>query len=416
VQSDPLRLRQIVMNLVSNAIKFTNAGEVTVGVRVDRRDDGDGHELTVAVSDTGIGMNREQVARLFQPFSQADATMTRRFGGTGLGLTISKHLVEMLGGRLVVESQEKCGSTFSFTLPAGELTASHWIHGVTETTFDTVVAERPALREAALRGRILLVEDGKDNQRLIAAHLRKAGADVVIADNGRAAIELATTAAPGFDVILMDMQMPELDGYGAACELRRLGLTSPIIALTAHAMTGDRERCLRAGCSDYLSKPVDRTQLLWTVASHIGRQGDELDQIKDEPIPPAPPPPPRSAFLCSEFADDPQMRELIEQFVCELPEVVQQIERLLDDGNIEDLRRAIHQLKGAGGGYGFTPITQLAARAEHTIKTHGSIAQVRQCVQELLEMIARVDGYSPPPIENELVESTAYASENPDHR
>jgi signal transduction histidine kinase/CheY-like chemotaxis protein len=260
--TDPLRLRQVLLNLVGNAVKFTERGSVTVGVRADR----DAQTLTVAVQDTGIGIARENIDKLFQPFSQSDNTMTRRFGGTGLGLTIAKRFAELLGGTLTVKSTQGVGSTFTLTVSTGPLEGTAFVTGAEQ---ETVKQAAPTTTAGLLNGcRVLLAEDGVDNQRLLTLYLRKAGTHVDVVENGRLACEAvaATRAkeAGAYDVILMDMQMPEMDGYTASATLRKRGDTTPIVALTAHALVGDRERCLAAGCSDYLTKPVDRGALIQT--------------------------------------------------------------------------------------------------------------------------------------------------------
>jgi CheY-like chemotaxis protein len=216
--------------------------------------------VELAVVDTGIGMTKEQVERLFMPFSQADNSMSRRFGGTGLGLTISQRLANMLGGAITVETSPGEGSTFKLIFTAG-LPPTMPL----PTNAAPRLPSKAAGEEFPPGLRILLAEDGPDNQRLIAHILRKAGAEVVIADNGQAAVAAIDTAideAQPFDVILMDMQMPIMDGYAATQLLRCRGYEGVIIALTAHAMAGDRERCLNAGCSRYATKPIQRKQLL----------------------------------------------------------------------------------------------------------------------------------------------------------
>ncbi len=272
IATDPIRLRQILVNLMGNAIKFTERGEVRVAMRVLDRD-GDEPRLQIKVVDTGIGMTEGQIPRLFQPFTPADSSTTRRFGGTGLGLTISKRLAEMLGGELHAESVLGEGSVFTATVATGPLRKIRWLENPTEAESLDEQAE-PSLPQEnpTINGRILLVEDGPDNQRLISYVLKKAGADVQIAENGLIAIDAVEAAhAEGrpFDVILMDMQMPVMDGYAATRQLRAEGFTRPIVAVTAHAMSGDRQKCLQAGCNDYLTKQIDRSVLLTTVAQYV---------------------------------------------------------------------------------------------------------------------------------------------------
>jgi PAS domain S-box-containing protein len=272
IYSDRTRLRQILVNLVGNAIKFTELGLVRVIVRGAALAGPLGF-LQFDVTDTGIGMSPEHQTRLFQPFTQADASTSRRFGGTGLGLTISKRLAEMLGGDIFVRSRLGEGSTFTLALPTAppERAAAAQPRGETTPPASPV---SPAVDVSHLRlsGRVLLAEDGPDNQRLVSFLLRRAGAEIVVADNGQIAVDLARKSlADGtpFDIILMDMQMPVMDGYAATRTLRADGWAGPIIAVTAHAMVEDRQRCLAAGCTDYLPKPIDKAGLLGRVALHL---------------------------------------------------------------------------------------------------------------------------------------------------
>ncbi|MFT3686180.1 MAG: ATP-binding protein [Phycisphaerales bacterium] len=267
IKSDPLRIRQVLINLVGNAVKFTERGVIDVVVRCDGVAQGK-QILAIEVTDTGIGLSSKQITHLFQPFSQGDGTMARRFGGTGLGLAISRRLAQMLGGDVTVTSRSGEGSTFTFTLATGDLTGIPMI----EDAEEAIVSERETPNDApvCLSGRVLLAEDGPDNQRLLSLLLTRAGAEVVIAENGRAAIETVEAAVAlgrPFGLILMDMQMPEVDGYTAAARLRSQGVQTPIVALTAHAMNDDRKRCIAAGCDDYASKPIERRKLL-TLCHH----------------------------------------------------------------------------------------------------------------------------------------------------
>ncbi|MEO0511735.1 MAG: PAS domain-containing protein [Planctomycetota bacterium] len=267
INSDPTRLKQILLNIVGNAIKFTEVGGVTIRVGFEH----DAWLLRLSVVDTGLGMTPEQrdaIAR-FEPFAQADTSTTRRFGGTGLGLRISNALAIMLGGGMEVSSELGKGSTFTFTISTGDPSRFQLITPEQISPPRTKgLAAKPlgshALKDV-LRGiRILLAEDGPDNQRLISFHLKKSGAEVVVCENGLIAVETLEALPPADrpHVVLMDMQMPELDGYRATRRLRNRGLDIPVIALTAHAMDGDREKCLNAGCNDYLTKPIDRVELI----------------------------------------------------------------------------------------------------------------------------------------------------------
>lgn len=273
IRTDPIRLRQILVNLVGNAVKFTEVGGVRIITQVDADTNGE-PRLRFDVADTGIGLSNENIGRIFQPFSQADSSTKRRFGGTGLGLAISQRLARMLGGDIVVSSSLGKGSIFSLTI-AMRLSHGERQLGQSSTTAD-VRSHEPSIA-ITLSGHILLAEDGPDNQRLIRHVLQKAGLEVTVADNGQLAVELALAAQSSgcpFNAILMDIQMPVMDGYEATRHLRGAGYTGPIVALTAHAMMDDRQKCLDVGCDSYVTKPIDRADLLRVMANYVDRQPD----------------------------------------------------------------------------------------------------------------------------------------------
>ncbi|MDZ4685065.1 MAG: ATP-binding protein, partial [Planctomycetaceae bacterium] len=263
IVTDPTRLKQILLNLVGNAIKFTERGGVTVALRWSDAPTAEGR-LQIAVIDTGIGLTKDQQNRLFKAFSQGDTSTTRRFGGTGLGLVISRRLAEMLGGDIAVQSEVGGGATFTISLPDAVAVEPQMASAINSPA----AASRHALSVLSGR-RILIVDDMPDNRRLISFLLAKTGAECVAVDDGATAIAAVTMAAIDglpFDLILMDMQMPVLDGYAATRQLRAEGCRLPIVALTANSMSTDRERCLAAGCDDYLSKPIQRAQMYGTIA------------------------------------------------------------------------------------------------------------------------------------------------------
>ena len=283
--TDPARVQQILINLTGNAIKFTHSGWVAL------RAHGHRGRLRIEIEDTGIGIPAEKIAEIFQPFCQGDSSTTRRFGGTGLGLTISRRLAELLGGSLEVRSAPGEGSTFTLELPVLEPPAAHETQRPPSPAEVSPLESAPTLMPTSpcagstgpvvppvshsgcgdppgsatpLSGRrLLVVDDGEDNRRLCSLILGRAGAQVELAQDGQEALErLLDRDGPPIDLVLLDMQMPRLDGYGTAAELRQRGLHVPVIALTAHAMEGDREKCLRSGCDDFTTKPVRAQELV----------------------------------------------------------------------------------------------------------------------------------------------------------
>ena len=265
IRTDPMRLQQILLNLVGNAIKFTETGTIRLVARVVEARNDAGPWLAIDVQDTGIGLTGEQMDRLFKPFSRVDSSTSREQGGAGLGLNISRKLAELLGGTVSVASHPGVGSTFTALVLTGPLEGVERARLGPQTHSALPAVDANAASENRLEGRILLVDDGADNRRLVRLILSRAGASVDLAEDGReACIHMvdALATGPRYDLVLMDMQMPVLDGYQTTGEMRRMGYQGPIVALTAHAMSGDRERCLAAGCDEYATKPVNRHELL----------------------------------------------------------------------------------------------------------------------------------------------------------
>jgi PAS domain S-box-containing protein len=367
IRSDPLRLRQILVNLIGNALKFTESGNIDVRIM----EEGTGATnilLRIDVIDSGIGMAPELIERLFVPFTQGDESITRKFGGTGLGLTISRQLAKLLGGDVTVTSQPSVGSTFTMKIDGGPSAGVERLQDVTEATLPAK-ANKSVRAKINFQGRVLLVEDGADNQRLICMHLSEAGGSVACAANGQIAIDLATTQP--FELILMDMQMPVLDGYAATIELRRRGLTTPIVALTAYAMAEDHAKCLAAGCSGYLSKPIEKETLLRTVSHYLGQPG----------------------HIRSNLAGDPQMMEIIPGYVNGLPGKVRKMMDFLKHNDLAALQRVVHQLSGEAGGYGFPHVTQPARRVEQSIRAGDALEPLTAEINSLIEVIRLIEGY-----------------------
>jgi PAS domain S-box-containing protein len=273
VRTDPTRLRQVLVNLVGNALKFTERGSITLRVRHDA----DGDRLAVSVEDTGIGIEPDRIGSLFRPFTQADSTTTRRFGGTGLGLSISRRLSELMGGGLTVQSEPGRGSVFCAEISAGTPDGTPMIEPDAFQRDCERTPEAPSegpVRPALHALRVLLVEDSADNRRLLAFHLERAGASVVCAEDGRAGLSALAARGGAIDLIVTDMQMPEMDGYAMVRAIRSGGGALPIVALTANATSDDERRCLEAGCTVYETKPVTRARLVRACLEALEKRGD----------------------------------------------------------------------------------------------------------------------------------------------
>jgi len=264
IESDSKRLKQILVNLIGNAIKFTESGGIRLVVRHLNENGSD--DIRFDVIDTGIGMDQDQLSKLFQNFSQGDTSVTRAFGGTGLGLAISQRLANMLGGQITVESQPGKGSRFSCLIDGGNIAGVRLVHPRLGVREDRSTGQTDAWK---LTCRVLVVDDRRDVRFLAKHFLQQSGAKVELAEDGIEALEKVSAAngqtAP-FDLVLLDMQMPRLDGYQTAAKLRQSGFRNPIIALTADAIHGDVNRCLECGCDSWLSKPIDAGELLNTIA------------------------------------------------------------------------------------------------------------------------------------------------------
>ncbi|MEX1196541.1 MAG: ATP-binding protein [Pseudohongiellaceae bacterium] len=391
IHSDPTRVRQILFNLLSNAVKFTHQGEVNLTARC-LAPDNEPARVEIDVSDTGIGLSDEEIEQLFRAFHQANTSTTREFGGTGLGLTICRSLAEAMAGEIHVRSRPGEGSTFTLVLPDvlvpdTEMVSKPFVVG------DDFTVERPAAeKEKRLSGRILLAEDGSDNQVLVSTLLRQHGLEVDIAANGESAVDRALDAlaeSRPFDLILMDMQMPKLDGYGATARLRAKGYSEPIVALTAHAMEGERERCLAAGCDDYLTKPIARLALLAAVESHL--RGEPEAPAQTEPLAGQNDLPLHAdGAVHSCYTDDPDMAELVTGFVERLPAQVAEIQAALEADESDSLIRIAHQIKGAAGGYGFMAVSAEAAALEAAARKANEAGEVSEAVQRFAALCERV--------------------------
>ncbi len=349
ISSDPVRLKQVLFNLVSNAIKFTQTG----GVRVRVSYAGEINCVRIDVIDTGIGVSDEQKQNLFRAFGQADTATARKFGGTGLGLTLSRTLCRKLGGDIAVESTEGVGSIFTATFDAGP-------EAQLKLLAEPPRAERNVQIDGEFEkrvGSVLVADDVAENRQLISMYLRKLGASVTCVENGLHAV--STALGEEYDLILMDMQMPVMDGVEAAALLRHRGYTGPIIALTANVMKAEVDKCLQAGCDGVLGKPIDRREFATAVARYLKPAGVASPDSAGA----------TSGVLRSVLLDsDPEMAELVAKFLNELPRYVAELENLSLAKRWSDLSMRLHDFKSISGNYGFPQLSHLAAQAEKYLR------------------------------------------------
>jgi PAS domain S-box-containing protein len=389
VQTDPARLRQVVTNIVGNAIKFTETGGVTVTLGVT------GSQanplVCIDVADTGVGIPADKVESIFEPFVQAEASTTRKFGGTGLGLTISRRFARAMGGDIVARSQPGKGSVFHITLDPGAL---HDVKMIDPTEVLAHAEQATANVSTAWRfpaAHVLVVDDGAANRDLVRLVLEEAGLRVSQAENGQIGVE--TAMREQVDLILMDMQMPVMDGYTATRTLRERGLNLPIIALTAHAMKGFEEEILKSGCSGYMTKPIDIDLLLQTLATLLGGTRTELDGPQPRP-PMATRPNEESqasdAPIVSRLEQHPRLRRVAHSFARQMPERMQAITRAWECRDFEGLYALAHWLKGSGGTAGFDMFTAPASKLEALAKQRDE-GQMPQVLDELQGIVARIE-------------------------
>jgi signal transduction histidine kinase/HPt (histidine-containing phosphotransfer) domain-containing protein/ActR/RegA family two-component response regulator len=384
VVGDPGRLRQVLVNLVGNAIKFTRRGEVAVSVEVRSRAE-DSTELHVAVSDTGIGIPTGKQHLILEPFTQADGSTTREYGGTGLGLAISRQLVEMMGGRLWLQSEVGHGSTFHFTVPLQPYTGPAIQPVPTESggvCHGPITLTGSNSRHRRLR--ILLAEDNPVNQRVAARMLEKRGYQVVVVSTGTEV--LAALAHTSFDVVLMDVQMPELDGLETTVAIRAQeclsGLHLPIIAITAHAMKGDEERCLAAGMDGYVAKPLKAAEFYAAIDRALEGGSPPAARAEGPPID-------RSAALRAVDGDEGLLIDIIDVFQQNAPKYLEALREAVRHEDARQLEYAAHSLKGALGAIGATAASALAARLEtmgHEAHLDGAARLIERLEGELARM------------------------------
>jgi signal transduction histidine kinase/CheY-like chemotaxis protein len=383
IWTDPTRLKQILINLCGNAVKFTEAGSVMIDVSYLP----DSQQLQFVVSDTGIGMSQEEMGRLFIAFSQADASTTRKYGGSGLGLCISRQLANKLGGDITCESDKGVGSRFTLTIAAGAGVETALVNQVEDVEVESKGEKTKLYKPSSFHGHILLAEDSPDNQRLISMHIRRTGAEVSVAENGKVAVELACNN--DFDLILMDMQMPIMNGLEATQCLREQGCTTPIVALTANAMKSDRDKYIEAGAVDYLTKPLDLDHFYDVITGYLKPKNTPAAESPAPASPVSSENSKRATGLFSDFAEDEEFQELLQEFVNMLPEIMGEMMLAAESEDWETLQAVSHRLKGSGGSYGFPEITELAKKINDDVKTD-SFDHIDHSMHELNDLIQSI--------------------------
>lgn len=375
ITTDPVRLKQVLINLIGNAIKFTSEGSVTIKVSWCENT----QQAHFSISDTGIGMTPEQCKNLFTPFFQANDSITRMFGGTGLGLSISQRLIKAMGGTVEVHSNTNQGSTFTFSIQSKGAMQQEFVESLTRIQPSRERSVRPP---PALAGRVLFADDALDNRRLVEHLIRQTGADVVLVENGREAIEVATTGS--FDLILMDVQMPLVDGLTATRDIRRAGISTPIVAVSAGAMVSDVQKALDAGCSLHLGKPFER-EALYDILARFVKPSPGLPKEGEAPI------------VSTVSLEDPEMHTLLCEFIDGLPPRLAEISTAVQNSDLQRVAALAHKLKGSAGMYGYPLLASEARKLENAAKS-GNVGEVDSgltMIHEVVKKIGRIPSSSP---------------------
>ncbi len=345
IYSDPIRLKQILINLVNNAVKFTTKGSVTLKVSLQN----DNTHIRFDIIDTGIGIEVKNQEKLFSAFTQAEMSTSRRYGGTGLGLCLSRALAKMLGGDVNFTSEANKGSVFSVTINASNLNLDHLIYKMPIVVSDTYSNKKT--QKIFLSGNILLAEDNEDNQKLISMHIKKTGANVDIVDNGISVVKSALKNK--YDLILMDIQMPLMDGLEATNKLRDEGYTGIIVALTANAMKSDIDDCIAAGCNQFLAKPINKIEFLDVLSKYLPNNSSTTLPL-----------------VSTLLEEDPDFIDLVQKFVLNFPILISATKQLFEEANWSEFKNKIQDLKALGGNFGFMDITDVAKQIEVDLAKH----------------------------------------------
>jgi len=394
IRTDPTRLRQILTNLIGNAIKFTSVGSVNLLVDTDPFEE----KLRIHVQDTGPGIPHAAQQDVFEPFKQADPSVVRKYGGTGLGLPISRHLAQALGGEIELVSEPGLGSTFTVSIATGDLSQTRLL-SASEAEMSLSLPDHSKRIHARLDGvRVLIVDDVDANRDLFGLVLRRAGADCVMAEHGQQAVQLV--ANQSFDIILMDMQMPVMDGYTATRSLRSMGVTTPVLAITANGMDKDQLQCLTAGCTGYLTKPIATDSLLRAVSEQLGRDVEESASPGSILLPSASVAIPEvkesitsgSAEMLPlpKMPEDPVFREFAVRFLRKVDAAIPRIQSSIQSCDDRRLRELAHWIRGTGGTVGLMSFSDLGtelgtfARAGDFLRARAVASQLEFLTRALL--------------------------------
>lgn len=367
IMGDELRFKQVVLNLCSNAVKFTEFGRISINVGCDFS----AQKLYVEVEDTGIGLKEEQLENVFEAFTQADSTVTRKYGGTGLGLALCKQFVEKMGGEIEAHSIYAAGSRFIIKINTGELSSVNKITNLAETNGVLTPESDNKLVIKKLAGKILLAEDNLENQRLFGLLLRQFGADLTIVENGQQAVE--AIAKQVFDLVFMDMQMPVMGGVEATKKIRSSGYSGAIVSLTANAMKQDKEACINAGCNDYLTKPVSKKRLYDTVYKYLTVVDDVASNEDDQ------------------IENSEGMRKIKRKFLTSLPVKLLLIKNNFEQKCFKEVESEVHKLKGLGGAFGFPEITNVSRKIELALENN-NIDECNRLIDELELLVRLAEG------------------------
>jgi len=368
-QGDPLRLQQVLSNLVSNAIKFTNEGEITIRCAFEK-EPGQYSRVRFEVQDTGIGISAENQEKVFESFKQENSTISRTHGGSGLGLAISKQIVELMGGKLKLESTKNIGSKFYFSIDL-KIDESQFVQNI-ETGTD---AEGSSLKGYS----VLLVEDNKLNQILAVAILEKWGAKVVVANNGQQAVDISATET--FDIILMDIQMPVMDGMTASRIIReKLQISTPILALSANVIKGIVERCKEAGMQGYISKPFDADDLLRKILGHVSKSKNNTEaslSIEDEIVVSD-----VSRLMKMIGSDQIQLNIMLDKFLEITPSYLEELNKGDSANDMQAIATSAHKIKSSIDLVSAPVMRDLILKINQVSKHGGEITEVKQLIRQ----------------------------------